>query len=157
MPRSQSWKQAELFDAVKAGRINIVKQLIAAGVDVNDYDPNGDFLISYALNNYDMAKLLIDAGADIDLIYMIYENNGKIIKLLVDNGANLNKYDEEGYFPLFAAYDANNFRVFKYLLQHGANPNMRYRGETLLRLMMDNYNGKEDNKYIQLLMDYGAK
>jgi len=160
MPRSQSWKQAELFDAVKAGRINIVKQLIAAGADVNAEDSNYRLPLSYALDNYEITKLLIDAGANIDselLLGPAYRNDFKMVKLLVEYGADVNAADNMlGRTALLEAYMNRNFKMIKYLLEHGADVNVRYYEDTLLRLAMDHY-GNKDADLIRLLLDYGAK
>jgi len=165
MPRSRrlSWEETELFDAVKAGRINIVKQLIAAGVDVNAVDRWYREPLAYALDNYKIAKLLLDAGARASLMNAIDSDDLKFVKILVKYGVDVNQChierwgDEEGgEFPLYMAFNLGHFEIFKYLLQHGANVNQRCsNGETVPEFALEVYN-PDIAPYVKLMLKYGA-
>jgi hypothetical protein len=91
--------QVDLHTAVLTDNFEAVKQHIAAGSNLNEKDPFGGSspLITASLfNKPEMAKLLIDAGADIN-----FQNNDgatalhtaaffcrpEIVKMLLDNGA----------------------------------------------------------------------
>lgn len=55
-----------LMAAVMSGNVEIVKSLIAAKADLNQFDSQGKTALIYAVffNKNDIAKTLIDAGAD---------------------------------------------------------------------------------------------
>ncbi|MFH0824055.1 MAG: ankyrin repeat domain-containing protein, partial [Pseudomonadota bacterium] len=57
-----------LFDAASAGNVEIVKQLIASGADVNTRGFNDTSPLSFAAwsGRVEVMKLLLDAGARID-------------------------------------------------------------------------------------------
>lgn len=61
---------------------------------------------------------------DFELIQQLVENTQ--VKLEI----NLNSKDKNGEYPIITALDANAIKIFKYLIEHGANPN------TIIR---DNY------------------
>lgn len=93
-----------------------------------DYDPeeypqsyaNGGFtplLFAAREGEVESARLLLDAGADIDAIaadgknalgLAIYNGHYDVASLLVDRGANVNHPDAEGFTPLFWAVDRRN-------------------------------------------------
>lgn len=65
--------KVDIHTAVVSGDLNTVKQHIAAGSNINEKDPFGGSspLISAAVfGKTDIAKVLLDAGADID-----FQNN----------------------------------------------------------------------------------
>ena len=91
--------QVDIHTAVITDNMEALKQHIAAGTNVNEKDPFGGSspLISAALfGKTEMARILIDAGADID-----FQNNDgstalntaaffcrpEIVKMLLDKGA----------------------------------------------------------------------
>jgi Protein kinase domain/Ankyrin repeats (3 copies) len=92
--------------------VNAVKSLLDRGVDPNAKDANGSTLIHYAVTNnqVDIARLLIDRGADIDIHYdydghtilhlAVLHQDGEMTKLLLDFKANPNARDRFGYTPL---------------------------------------------------------
>lgn len=102
----------DIHTAVLTDNIDALKQHIAAGSNLNEKDPYGGSspLISAALfGKTEMAKLLIDAGADIN-----FQNNDEatalhtasffcrpeIVKMLLDKGADQtikNKYGSTAY------------------------------------------------------------
>lgn len=98
-----------LIMAVRQGRENIVKQLLAAGVSPNITDNNGISLLSQAAWNNDlpMLLLLIENGADVRndtnaIEYAIRKNNAKTVNYLISKGAKISedllKYAYENRF-----------------------------------------------------------
>src|SRR6185369_9232122 len=91
--------QVDIHTAVVSGNLDAVKQHIAAGTDLNEKDPFGGSspLISAAVfGKTDMAKVLIDAGADLNfqnkdgstaLHTSAFFCRPEIVKLLLDKGA----------------------------------------------------------------------
>ena len=102
----------DIHTAVVSGNVEALKQHVAAGTNINEKDPYGGSspLISAALfGKTEMAKILIDAGADVNQI----NNDGstalhtaaffcrpEIVKLLLDKKADKtvkNKYNSTAY------------------------------------------------------------
>jgi Protein kinase domain/Ankyrin repeats (3 copies) len=92
--------------------VNKVKSLLDRGVSPNAKDANGSTLIHYAVTNnqVEIAKLLIDRGADIHARYgkdghtvlhlAVLHQDGQMTKLLLDRKADPNSRDKFGYTPL---------------------------------------------------------
>jgi ankyrin repeat protein len=113
--------QTALLYAVRQNAVTSVRALAAAGVDLNQADPDGFTAVILATLNghYDLARLLIELGAGV------------------------NTADPTGRTPLYAAVDMHTFEysynrptakpsggmdsvdLVKFLLARGANPNAR--------------------------------
>ena len=109
----------DIHSAVSTGNAEAVKQHLAAGTNINEKDPYGGSspLISAALfNKIDIAKILIDGGADIN-----FQNNEgstplhtgaffcrpEIVKMLLDKKADKsikNKYNATAYESVAGPY-----------------------------------------------------
>jgi len=111
--------QVDIHTAVVTDNLAALKQHIAAGTNINEKDPYGGSspLISAALfGKTEAAKILIDAGADINVI----NNDGstalhtsaffcrpEIVKMLLAKGANKtikNKYGSTPYESVTGSY-----------------------------------------------------
>jgi uncharacterized protein len=108
-----------LLYAARDGRLDLVRQLLAAKADVNQAEANGitPLLMAVTNDHMDVARFLVDQGADI------------------------NASDWWGRTPLWAAVEIRNrdytrtnehgidraavLEIFKSLLARGANPNAR--------------------------------
>ena len=135
-------KNKALFEAVKKGDIEQVKQLIAEVTDidakwgdtaekVSEWDEDSTPLY-YAVdsNNMDLVKLLVEAGADVNagswppLCRAVDKNNTAIAEYLIDHGANINVYPVEGWGPLQeTVHISNSIEMAKLLLAKGADIN----------------------------------
>ena len=118
--------------------------------------------------NPEVAKVLIDAGADLERsaskfwmyskkpLHLAAEyDNAAVVKVLINAGANLEARDRYGFTPLYAAAMFNkNPEIIKALVDAGANPNARNKWENtpLHRAAMSNQNPE----VIQALVDAGA-
>jgi len=102
-------------------------------------------------------KLLVAAGADVNqtteyawtpLLVATNNRHYRIAKWLVENGANVDSANKGGWTPLYLATDNRNIEggdfpvpkpdmdhldFIKILLDHGANPNLRIKDDTLTR------------------------
>lgn len=110
-----------LHYAARQNAPDAITALAAAGVNLNQPDPDGFTPVIFAILNghYDLAALLIEKGAGVDVA------------------------DKSGRTPLYTAVDMNSFEysfnrpnpkpsgrmgaveLVQFLLQHGANPNAR--------------------------------
>jgi serine/threonine protein kinase len=129
--------------------VNKVKALLDRGVNPNAKDGNGLTLILYAVtaNQVDIAKLLIDRGADIHTRYLprehtvlhiaVLHQDGEMTKLLLSHKADPNVHDSSKYTPLhitvlrervpYLSTQIENRQIsiksIKYLLAYGADIN----------------------------------
>jgi len=109
-----------LYNAAGAGDTAVMRLLMQNGFRANDTVFYGDYPINNALN------------------YRCFE----AVKMLVDNGANVNVHPSfglesiRGFTPLMYAALSNERKSFFYLLDHGADPNIKSKkGFTALMLL----------------------
>lgn len=142
-------KTPRLFDVVRNGSELECRQLIVEEKSINDTDETGQtaLMIAASTNQVEMAKLLIEHGADVNkssasgltaLHYAALENYAEMAKLLLKNNANVDptmqysstdgNYTEEllvceyiGATPLLIAIESKNLEVVILLLKAGAN------------------------------------
>jgi ankyrin repeat protein len=129
--------------------ITLIKELIKRGANVNakiTTDHDLTFLsLAIAKNNYEIVELLIDNGADVNIILAtstrqgqvftvtplslaVQKNNFKIVELLIKNGAdvnmvNVNVYNQE-YTALSIAVEIDKIEIVELLIENGADINM---------------------------------
>ena len=147
-PTSESDKKA-LMDAIINEDISAVSQLLSKGVD-----PNCELILSdgsrtsplfYSIvdwSNDEIAKLLIDAGADVNyiddsdgaesplLFYSVLLGSSMLVEYLLRNGADPNRErilkDGSRYSPLIDSIHARpNTEIPKMLIEAGADVNYR--------------------------------
>jgi len=131
----------ELEFAVAENNINLAKKLILQGANVNSTLSIGCYpplVIAAKFGFYDMAKFLIDNGADIHLLFnpgigpvhsqtviaiaSLY-NRLDIIKLFVERGCNINFSNSEGMTAIIIAASKGYIDQLMYLLINGASVN----------------------------------
>ena len=127
----------------------MVKYYIDNGVNVNVYDRNAYSALWKATRDeeYDLVKTLIECKANVNL-----RNN------------ETSKYDEppRKETSIYCAISTKNLVILEYLLQHGANPNMKRldpEGETALSFAISHSkkSTKEtDLEIVRTLLKYGA-
>ena len=95
-----------MFEAVRAGYINIVKFLLPYFTDLNRY-----YFLIYPTSDV-RTSLLTTA---------IQNDNLDIAKLLIKNGANINFINNRGETPLLTALRNKHFDMARYLIKKGAS------------------------------------
>jgi ankyrin repeat protein len=112
--------------AAREGDLESTKMLAAAGADINQTTEYGWTPLLTATNNrhYQLATWLVEHGADVNL-----QNRGGWTPLYL---ATDNRNIEGGDYPV-AKPDMNDLEFIKVLLDHGANPNLRVKDNTLTR------------------------
>lgn len=165
----------QLTDAIAINNIiNVKKLLYNKKVDVNYKRIHGFTPLISAMDyiKLEIAELLIDEGADIDLanengitplmyaafFTTVQERNIDIVHLLIRKGANINLTDTEGNSALLYACHNKNIKGAQLLLQHGANINIvntngntpliaaSYADNALLTELLLKHNASIDNK-----------
>lgn len=161
-----------LITATKAGDIKIISELISLGADLNEKkDGNTALMIAVKSGFYDIAKLLIKAGSNVDetdydsktiLMWAIQNNFINITKLLLDSGAKVDLketgYWSNGYTALMYASNLGNLEIVKLLLKYGANINegsSNQKGNQNESALMIAVSAKQ-NKIINFLIEHGA-
>jgi ankyrin repeat protein len=120
-----------LCEAVKAENIDVVRLLIELGAEVNDedrimYDNEIPLSIACYRGKFEIARLLIDAGATIDtvredpeyfnpLMCAVCSGNLDLVKLLVDRGADVNVIRAGGTSALSIAIHCKHLDLIDYL------------------------------------------
>jgi ankyrin len=112
--------------SAREGELETAKLLVAAGADVNQTTEYGWTPLLTATNNrhYRLAEYLIEHGADVN---KANKGNWTPLYLATDN-----RNIEGGDFPV-PKPDLDHLEFIKVLLDHGANPNLRVKDNTLTR------------------------
>lgn len=142
-----------LKDCLFSSDIYLVCYSLLKGYNINSIDSDGNNALLYNTNigyldfniNYDIIKLLIRFGADVNwqndkkespLIKSVLSSNLIIIKLLLENDANVNIQNYNGETPLMLISGIgqyNDNHILNILINYGANINERnYKGRTAL-------------------------
>ncbi|MCP9198837.1 ankyrin repeat domain-containing protein [Gramella sp. GC03-9] len=129
----------ELFEAVDNEDYEKVKSLLEQENDPLEYSSTGLFPLwrATADNNYEISKLLIAHGADVNQEINVppststpieipcQEGYFEIVKLLVENGADVNHVGFRGFTPIRIAAMNDNLEIVKFLAASGANIDAR--------------------------------
>ena len=129
--------EPNIFEAAATGRVERVRELIKKNPElVHAWSPDGWTVVHLNFNHPEVAKILIDAGADLNLnsrnklnatpLQGAAANNWlELARLYLSRGANVNCRSEEGISPLGEAA-ANGYVDFaKLLIEKGANVNQK--------------------------------
>lgn len=150
--QAQLAKNDELLEAVEAGELSRVQQLVRDGANVNARTRAGLTALSLAvIRGHDAIALwLIQQGASLDardrsgdrqqqypgyspVHYAAIYGRTAVLKAMLDQGVSVNLRDRNGYTLLMLASENGHLETVKLLLQRGADPNLRSAtGETAL-------------------------
>jgi ankyrin repeat protein len=164
-----------LADSLKAKDIIELRELITAGADVNVINNRGftPLWAASARGYTEMVKLLLDAGANPNVVMCFGTCDGgvlsgltalsaaldhhEVVKVLIAAGANVNAADSWGITPLSNAFRAGLLKTVKLLEEAGAKvyPEIQRNDKTYTSLSIEQQ--KSYLKIVQLLRDYGAR
>ncbi len=105
----------------------------------DDYRYYGKPITKSEKNDIELAKVVIDNGANIDdkdrnghtaLHYCIYYKNYELMVFLINNGANVNIQDNNGNTPLIISLNRCYENFTDFLINNGADKNIKnFNGE----------------------------
>ncbi|MEZ5940306.1 MAG: ankyrin repeat domain-containing protein [Planctomycetaceae bacterium] len=120
--------------AARAGRMDVLEELLARGVDLNEVDPDGETALAIAT----------------------LEQNVETVVWLLDHDANPNLGDG-AYEPLDVAVRRQNAELVRLLLSRGANVDGQSRFSTPLRSACSpSARRSVDHEIVQILLDAGG-
>jgi uncharacterized protein len=140
-PKKSAPDNLLIYNAASCGDTAILGLLIRSGLPVNDTVSFGDYPINAALafRTFPTLKMLVDNGANVNAAPTSIANLAPLA----------------GCTPLMFAGLNNARESFLYLLEHGADPNLKNaRGYTAL--MMLQQSETDDPRMTRALIDHGA-
>lgn len=158
-----------LIVAVDRGHTSLIKELIAAGANVNLVTVFGIRPIDVAARSgcVEHLKVLVDAGAKIEkqdigwinssqpLHYAAIYGQQDALDFLITNGATINAIDSFGFTALYYAIDTGHLSCVMKLLSNGADPNAENSFFKLTPLHAAAKRGC--SKSLKLLLKFGAE
>ena len=117
--------------AVQSQDLCLVKLLLNNGADPNRWNSESGYTVlslSCRLNNYDISKLLIESGAEVDgagdtgfdyihypLLYAVESNNIKLLQLFIDNNCKIDIINKQNETPFTIAEHNKNQQMLDLL------------------------------------------
>lgn len=155
----------QLIDAVKNKQNNQVKQLVAAGANVNVFDNEKQtpLYIAAEQGNFECVQYLLEHGADVNamsgeyvpcsaLSIAAYQGHFDIMHFLLEHGANTQNENT----LLLSSVRNGNLEIVRLLLEHGANPNVLNLQIAATPLIYALIHQPNNQALIKMLLDYGA-
>ena len=126
----------DVFEAASLGRVDRLRDLLAGDPALaTAFSDDGFTALHFAafLGTIDVARVLIDAGADVTAVAkndMLLQplhsaaaaHNVELCRLLLERGAPVNAQQQKGYTALDEASMTNQDDLRALLLEHGADP-----------------------------------
>lgn len=140
-----TWPRTVLMRAARSGSRDIVRRLLDAGANVNQFGGAGDF----PPGRYDGYHLNVTA-----LAIACRSGHGEIVNLLIASGADVSLTETGSITPLMCAVYCGYPAIATKLIQCGAEVNAIYdEGYTALFFALEN----ADRQMISLLLSAGAR
>lgn len=162
-----AFSDQSLFDAVKAGDAEQVRDLLKGGANVRAKDRYKETPLIYAAQNdsLEIIKLLIEHNALVDfpgergwtpLRYAVDKGKIENVRLLIAAGANVNSHDRMRETPLYWAIFRWQLEVARLLIENGAQIDIETRANaTCLTSAVSGPPGIAMD-YVKLLIESGA-
>ena len=120
--------ETELFDAIRAGDFERVKQLVSAEpalVDARDAAGQSAILTAVYGGRKEIANLLVARGATLTLFESSAAGEFDRVERLIASGAAVNAFSDDGWTPLHLASFFGHAKVAELLLAHAADVTAR--------------------------------
>lgn len=153
---ARSEEDKALIKAIENGQLDVVKELIKAGANINIWGNDRITLLELAASNgnFGIVQELIKAGASVNDSSLLFGIDYiDIVKELIKAGANINYANISGS-PLTKAAERGHLEAVKELIKAGADVNFRDMRE-ITALMYATQNGHLE--IVQELIKAGAK
>lgn len=156
----------QLFDAVKAGREDEVRQLLDRGADIRQRNDDWGYTplhVAIVRGNERLVRLLLERGADLNdrtyagqtaLVLAVSERRDSIARFFIEQGADVNARANYGVTALHSASWSGNEPLVRLLLERGANVNAKTDYENRTPLHSASEMGHEP--VVRLLLEHGA-
>ena len=147
--------------------LRLLRALLNAGVDVNIVHASLTALLIATRDGWyghsDAVKLLLEHGAyttvvdqdgNMPLHYAARNPNPTSATMLCDAGAPLDALNHEGYSPLAVACQMGNYRLVRFFLENGANPEPTAQSAVLLAAVRIH---EDEPRCIDLLLSHNCR
>jgi len=166
-PKTVSVPKVDLHSAVVTEDLEVIRQHIKAGSDLNILEPSREsspLITAAAMGKTEAAEILIKGGADLN-----YQNvdgstalhtaaafgNIEVAKILIDSGADLNIQNKDGSTALHTAAFFCRTEIVEDLLKKGADKTIKNKsGKTAFEIVEGPF---EDVKGIYDIIGVGLK
>ncbi|GIC89717.1 uncharacterized protein Aud_006142 [Aspergillus udagawae] len=165
-----STRESPLWYAVQADNLPAVRELLAASADVQLRNIYGETVLHEAAYHSSLAvvQVLVDAGVD---VHARSKTNGSILHRAAEGGRvdtaqwildhsrlTVNETGSHGWTPLHSAVFAYQITMTKYLLEHGADPNIGSNpgNHTALHYAAFSHRAEADSPLVRYMIQYGA-
>lgn len=155
--------------AAQKGQTEVLKQLVATGLDINqpDEDGNHPFLYAVGQGHLEAVQFFVEHGADLTveevkksggtvgpaLVLASLIGHLPIVKYLVEQKADVNITNHAGNTPLDVAAEKGHIEIVRFLLQTGADVNQQDKNKnTALKYASDN----NQTEIVKILLKAGA-
>jgi ankyrin repeat protein len=153
-----------LMSAVEQGHFEIVKALLQKTATVNLQTNSGLSALHLAIRNIEIVEILIENGANVDIISEILGapitqaarlGHLDVVQHLIEKKADINLSTINGPTPLMSAAGNGQFEIVKALLQKKAKVNAQtYGGLSALHFAVMNIDGSRE--IVEILIENGA-
>ena len=114
-----------------------MRDLLEAGADIDLTDRSGASALSYAVWNFRLSEILVDAGAKLNILTITEQysalhlacntKNADVVELLIKSGADIEAVNRRGRTPLLLAIHSEletaTCKIIEILLRYGADIN----------------------------------
>ncbi len=155
----KNFNKTPLTMAIEKEYLDIIKYLLENGADPMQKDWTDKTAINHTVfskNPEAICKLLIQYGADLEysgyfgqtpLMHAVKLDEYIAALAYIKLGANVNAMGKRGETPLSLAVEEESIPMIKLLIEHGANPETKYKGKSLLQYA-------QDEKLSPMVIDY---
>lgn len=123
--KNRDYLHTPLILAASSNDLQLVRNLLDRGANVNDQDHNGYTALAYAAGNKEILAALLEHGGDIHaganpLLRNIRRYDYREVENLLEVGVDVNKPNREGQTPLMLATKEGDADLVRILIEAGA-------------------------------------
>ncbi|KAI1635753.1 ankyrin repeat-containing domain protein [Biscogniauxia mediterranea] len=153
------WNNSALYYAIHNESVDVVAALLNKGarIDVpraSDQKP----LLFYAMSTPEIARLLLEYGADVNLAdstgnmainIALASGKVEVAKMIIEKGTDIDHMNADGWAPIFDAVYSNNVTLTRLLAENGAKMDGMASDQTLLHLSVG-----QDLEILKTLLEF---